>query len=55
MKYVTIAAVAAAVLAWSQLAYARGGGQPCATEGGSGADSDARGEGAGAPAGGPSA
>ncbi len=34
MKYVTIAAVAAAILAWSQLAYAHGGWQHCATEGG---------------------
>ena len=34
MKYVTIAAVAAAVLASSQLAYARDGWQHCATEGG---------------------
>ena len=33
MKYLTIAAVAAAVLAWSQLAYAQGW-QHCATEGG---------------------
>jgi hypothetical protein len=33
MKYVTVAAVAAAVLAWSQLAYAQGW-QHCATEGG---------------------
>ena len=34
MKYVTMAAAAAAVLAWSQLADARPGWQHCATEGG---------------------